>query len=299
MKSAVIILNYNSAPDTIGLAADLSVNLPDTFNIIIVDNDSDDCKMLVEFANAHGGIILNEEQCVSQKSITRITLIKKPKNLGYASGNNTGLRLALQSGHTTAFVVNPDVIVESYELFAILGKCLEQNPKVAVAGPHIRTPRGYQSPGVRPDFIFVMNNFLFPIPYILGIIRNYFCLQRRTWFRAYYGIGCFLALDLKKLCEVGFFDENTFLYFEEAILAEKLRKRMYIFAYHPYLSILHNHEFTASWHLDNPYLEASREYYQTTYLNPSWLTSRFVGVSLRYKNWLFNILGRIRYRIFR
>jgi len=54
-------------------------------------------------------------------------------------------------------------------------------------------------------------------------------------------MGSFMLLDLEVMEEVGWLDENTFLYAEESILAEKLLKHGYRIAYTDYVYVRHMH----------------------------------------------------------
>ncbi len=120
MKTAIIILNYNSKNDTIRYVNQIKdYKILDT--IIVVDNNSSNP---------------NEFQDLEALKSDKIYVIKSDRNGGYSYGNNFGLKFLESLNEKYDFIVisNPDVEVPevSFE------KCfleLEENEKVAVCAP--------------------------------------------------------------------------------------------------------------------------------------------------------------------
>ena len=96
MKTAIIILNYNSKQDTIRYVNEIkNYSVLDT--IIVVDNKSTNQDEFVEL-----------EQLKSEKT----HVIQSDKNGGYSYGNNFGLRYLETLGEYDYVVIsNPDVEV--------------------------------------------------------------------------------------------------------------------------------------------------------------------------------------------
>lgn len=121
MKTAIIILNYNSKRDTIRYVNEIkNYDILDT--IIVVDNNSSN---------------LNEFEDLEKLKSDNIYVIKSPKNGGYSYGNNYGLNyLDKNIGKEYDYVVisNPDVEV-SEEAFKLCFKELEENERIAVCSP--------------------------------------------------------------------------------------------------------------------------------------------------------------------
>ncbi len=266
MQAAVIILSYNSSSQCALLAENLLKHLGDSYGVLLIDNASRDVSALEQFVQERGGRICDEAALTGENFDTRLRLIRRKENTGYASGNNAGLRWLRSQNCPFAFIANPDVSFPSYDVFPSLLECLRRNPRIATTGPEICAPDGSrQLPAQRTDLTWALGNFLYPLSFWGRKIR--FSLHRhfQKWLPCYYGTGCFFAMDLAKTGEVDFFDEHTFLYFEEAILAEKLRARGYQFAYHPHLQVIHHHLFKADW-AENPILQTSGRYYREKYL---------------------------------
>lgn len=90
---AIVILNYNGLADTLECLASLyRGNLSDEL-IIVVDNGSEENVETVSTAFPH------------------IILIRNPINMGWAGGNNAGIKYAMKMGCETVVLLNNDTIV--------------------------------------------------------------------------------------------------------------------------------------------------------------------------------------------
>jgi len=98
-RLAIIVLNWNGSDDAIECIKSLtSQTLKPT--IIIVDNNSSDNS--VDIFESYIAFHQKED----------ITLIKNPRNLGFAAGINTGLRYALTQKFEFVGVLNPDAVAD-------------------------------------------------------------------------------------------------------------------------------------------------------------------------------------------
>src|SRR3989344_9688954 len=97
MKISIVVLNYNGIIDT--LACLTSIEKLDPQNAIIetivVDNASTD----------------DTPQKIKKK-FPHITLLINAENLGFAEGNNVGIRFALKQGSDFILVLNNDTVLE-------------------------------------------------------------------------------------------------------------------------------------------------------------------------------------------
>lgn len=116
----VIILNYNGYDDTIECVKSVEDSDYPNKKIIVVDNASKD-----------------ESYDVLSKSLNKnVVLLKSDVNIGYAGGNNIGIKYALEDGADYICVLNNDTIVKS----DMLTKCVEELKKdetIAFIGPAI------------------------------------------------------------------------------------------------------------------------------------------------------------------
>ncbi len=125
---SIIILNWNGYQDTIQcLESILSLDY-DRCQIIICDNGSTDCS-----------IEKIEQWCKdNQSNLThldrQITLISNGKNIGFARGNNVGIRHALLDRECEyVWILNNDTIVDPKALATLVEKCIRNN-KVGICG---------------------------------------------------------------------------------------------------------------------------------------------------------------------
>ena len=93
MSIYVIILNWNGKDDTLQCLKSLS-NVTTAHQVVIVDNGSTD----------------NSVEVIS-KAFPHHHLIETKKNLGFAEGNNVGIRYALEKGADFLLLLNNDTIV--------------------------------------------------------------------------------------------------------------------------------------------------------------------------------------------
>ena len=63
-------------------------------------------------------------------------VVESGGNLGYAGGNNVGVRLALEGGAEAVWLVNPDAYVHRFSLRRLV-RALHRHPEVGIVGPRI------------------------------------------------------------------------------------------------------------------------------------------------------------------
>lgn len=116
-----VILNFNGADDTIACVECFPVDASG-IRIFIVDNDSTDDSFE---RLKHNEVLAARSYC---------ELIQSGGNLGYAGGNNVGIRRALACGCTHICALNNDTIVDSAELIK-LADYLDFDRTCAFVGP--------------------------------------------------------------------------------------------------------------------------------------------------------------------
>lgn len=219
-------------------------------DIIVADNNSNplEKEKLIDYFKNRNWIILREgdlidenKRAIESKSI----LILLDNNYGYAKGNNFGLKLAYKLGYKYAVISNNDVIIEK----PIIGNLLEiikKDESIAVIGPRVLSLKGEdQSPYNRPG---IMEYVLFPLFYpifrpffkVRQLFKKKICSSSSIYY-PYRISGCFMLIKLNYMNKVNYFDESTFLFAEEPILAEKLHKIGLKMAYYPGACIWHAH----------------------------------------------------------
>jgi len=114
-----VLLNFNSAEDTINCIESINKITYPNIKIVVVDNNSSDNS--VEFLKS---------------SDINFKLILSKDNFGYAKGNNLGIKYALEDSAEYICILNSDVEVEESFLEPII-KLLSENNETGIAGPCI------------------------------------------------------------------------------------------------------------------------------------------------------------------
>ncbi len=118
-KVAIIILNWNGLRDTLAcLSSVLSLDYPN-YEVVVVDNGSTD----------HSSAQIPEH-------FPKITFIQNQTNLGFAEGNNVGIRYALTTDAAYILLLNNDTLVDPKLLSAFMAT-FANNPKAGILGAKI------------------------------------------------------------------------------------------------------------------------------------------------------------------
>ena len=242
-QTALIIVNYNTTDLTMSAVRSL-LQQDAGISIIIVDNCSDDnAKELLEKAFSES---------------SSVHLIFADKNYGYAVGNNIGIDYAGELG-TIRFVgiMNPDVEVSPSTL-AALAAALEEHDEIGLITAKTyfngvdTTPNlcAWRTPKLANLLLFCTTP-AFVWSRLLKKLHKDFNDQNYYGDEHYAGKdiafvdvvqGCFFMSKLETMSSIGSFDKETFLYFEENILAAKIKNRQKINAVLTKEYIRHNHQ---------------------------------------------------------
>jgi GT2 family glycosyltransferase len=92
---AVVVLSWNGRDDTLGCLASLAEVEHEPLDVVVVDNGSTD----------------GTAEAVRER-FPEVELVRSEENLGFAEGNDVGIRRALERGADHVLVLNNDVEVE-------------------------------------------------------------------------------------------------------------------------------------------------------------------------------------------
>lgn len=208
---AIIILNYNSSDDTIKCLSSLRTNCYPSWQAIIVDNASsnDSVHKIITWCEQERWLVyLNPSNSVPISSES-IVFLTSDKNLGYAGGNNIGIKYALKLGFDLIFVLNNDTIV-ARDCLNILVDFIERTSDVGFVGPVIcemDQPDIIQSAGAKIDWFKAK----FPL-----IDHGHSILSFDDYPRQVDAIsGAAMLVKSKVLKTIGLLDDIYFLYVEE------------------------------------------------------------------------------------
>lgn len=214
----LVIVNYNRG-HLVKEMVELYLNYSCINSIVIIDNVSSDNSLAI----------------LKSISDSKVVLFPQNENLGYARGNNIGLRYLYETlNYDYAFIVNPDVYFSENVLTRIVS-AFESHPEYAVI-----TSARVDPDSKVPNLQYCKSYYGTYWQMLLSLInttRHYYLQKKYAVYD--YDInnhnvqevcvvpGSFFGIRLKMLKEVGYLDEGTFLYGEEQCLATKLERTGY------------------------------------------------------------------------
>lgn len=206
MRIPIIILNYNSSQDCRKCIGFLKQQEGVETEIVVVDNCSPRPGEQASIAS-----LCKEQGC---------TFIQAEENRGYNAGNNIGLRYAAQQGYPYALIANPDMEFPQRDYLLRMTQEMDRRPEVAVMGSDIVGNTGNrESP-------FLFSSAWNEIPFLA--LKKIFRMKQNGPMPPqsdYCDIvhGCCLMVRLAHMEQMGFFDENLFLFCEEPTLGKQVR----------------------------------------------------------------------------
>jgi len=117
---AIIVLNWNGRDLTLDCLRSLAAVTTPHVRIILVDNASTD----------------GSSDAVRQHYGSRVTLIENAQNLGFAAGNNVGIRRALDDGADFILLLNNDTVVAP-DFVEHLHRPMLSSPDIGITAPKI------------------------------------------------------------------------------------------------------------------------------------------------------------------
>lgn len=222
-KVAVVIVNYKTSDLIQGLINSISED-EIKVSIFILDNGStqESFEKLLEIKD------------------DRIVILRSAANLGFAGGTNYLLNyISKHYNHIDLiFLLNPDALCTPNVILGLLD-IINKNPDSACVSPEIINENG--EPGYSGG----------KINYKKGVVitsSDKFENLEVDSFEVDVFSGCAVLMQLKRLKEVGLFNESLFMYFDEADVSIKFRDLGYKVLFAPKLKILHDHSYTTRNH---------------------------------------------------
>lgn len=254
----LIIVDYKTMERTIEYLTEFWRKLQEKelLHVVIVDNSEKEANKQELPDKLTGYALAETEYEVRGKTVCRGRLqtmeylyVAAEENLGYAKGNNLGAAVARLCYPEDSFYLFSNNDLKLPEVFSLitLMEPMKKYGDVAAVGPKIVGPDGaYQNPwkktGAFKQLFLQYFDLLLPMfCKISGYITNRDISKVDESRYAYWVSGAFLLADAEAFRQAGGFDEHTFLYCEEMILAERLhriRKRMY---YESQVTVVHEH----------------------------------------------------------
>ena len=216
-KLSIITVNYNGLKDTCELIDSIPFN--DSLEVIVVDNASTE-----------------DEATAIQENYTKVKVIISKKNLGFAGGNNLGIKAAKGK---YIFLVNNDTLFKDFNIQSLIDR-LESSPNIGIVCPKIRFSWGnnpIQFTGYTPlSEVTVRNKSI-------GFEeedRGQYDIPHPTP----YAHGAAMLIKRDVIDKVGLMPECYFLYYEELDWSMMINRSGYEIWYEPTCTIYHKESQT-------------------------------------------------------
>ena len=194
-RTGIIILNWNAAQDTINCVRNFQEFRENEITIHVVDNNSDPA---------------DREKI--QQNCQDIVFIQNDRNLGYAGGNNVGLRRALKDGCKYILLMNNDARITEKD-FSLLVQAMDAEPDLGIVGPLIRDHNGgILNAGGRDIGRHYISHFKQPV-------------QTDALYDVDYVSGTIGLIRSSLLEQIGLLDEAYFFSGEVADLCQRAKKQ--------------------------------------------------------------------------
>lgn len=214
-KLSIVSVNYNGYEDTCEMIESLQEHCHDlSYEIVVVDNGS-----------------LCNESVMLQQQYPQITAIRSEVNLGFAGGNNIGIRNAVGK---YIMLLNNDTIVKDNSLHYLIER-MESSENIGAVSPKIKfasEPCNIQFAGYTPLSKITLRNSLvgFDTPDC-----NTYDIARPTP----YTHGAAMVVSRKAIEKSGLMPQQYFLYYEELDWSLMLSRRSYELWYEPRCTVYH------------------------------------------------------------
>lgn len=212
---SIVVLNYKNYTMTMQCVDKLIENNC-ACRIVIVDNNS-----------SNGSF---EKLRDKYKDINNVVILSSSNNRGYGAGNNIGIKFIRDNTNCKyVCIMNPDIIIQEKSIFDNLVRKLEKYNLQGITALQITSDKfnpttlGWHLPSFKDILILnskIVSKFINPINY------NEYSMVDKEEYLAEVDVmpGCFFIIDINIFESLGYFDEKTFLYYEENILSYKAKE---------------------------------------------------------------------------
>lgn len=253
MDCVMIILNYNDSRRALELA-ETCKGFSTIDRVIIVDNKSTDDSIVY----------------LTENLSSEIDLCKAIENKGFAAGNNVGAKYAVKKyAPKSLLFANTDTIFVNDDVRACQ-EALDKNEKLGLVSMRMQDIHGNEERAAwkyKSFMEYLLSSFWF---YMHRTYKNdrYQYNDKAVVQIVDMVRGSFMMFRAEALHKAGYFDEGTFLYYEEECVSYRLKKKNYsvgIITNHFYI---HNHISTKDTNIkakkimDTSLLYFLKEYYR-------------------------------------
>ena len=227
MDFSIVILNYNTVDLTrICLQTVFASNLGKyTMEVIVCDNGSSDGSLEM-----------------IKKEFPQVILIDNKKNLGFAAGNNPGIKRA--KGRYI-LLLNTDIEIPK-DTIRVMLEFMDGSPQVGVSTCKLQLPEGSMDPACHRGFPTPWAAFtymsglekIFPHTKLFGEYHQGY-KDLKTIHEVDCIVGAFFLVRREVIKEVGLLDEDYFMYAEDIDWCYRIREAGWKIMFNPKVTMLH------------------------------------------------------------
>lgn len=283
----VVVIDYKSPQMTIDYINKELPKVDVPYVCIVVVNEATDKEVSI-IADATHGIVVEDGKNARDG---KVFIIPSLRNLGFAKGNNLGVEF-LKNNFECDYILfsNTDIEIKSGQNLSKMIDCINSNDQIGAVGPMILSRDGSLQ---LPHYGYVSPYRLigwFLFPFLRRKRNTVSSISVKEGF-CYWVQGSFFIMRTSDFIKVGMFDPNTFLYSEEPILAEKLRRIKKEMYFYPNVSILHYEGGTIlaknTSYRSRCMVVESNCYYFTKYLEYSKLVTSLYKLAFKLNHYLY------------
>ena len=282
-----VILNYNDAPTTLNLVEHIKEYAILDY-IVIVDNNSTD----------------NSWELLQHYKGDKIHVIQSPRNGGYGSGNNFGLRYSSEILNVDySIIANPDVQFDEDCVKKFLQTLRDDSSVAVVSARQSNSPDCAWKNCSSLQYILATSLFFEVWLKIRSYPKKYFKGENSV--SVFAVPGSLLMVDLSKMISYGMYDEDFFLYYEEPVLAQKFADVGLKTVLRLDCSYVHNHHVSISktyrrWSQQHAVLLKSAELFLRKYKKVNILQMSFAKLWFAYTKfefWAYDVFRLVRAKV--
>ena len=281
-KVLVSVVNFNGSKDTLLCLDSLDKVKVQDFElyVVVIDNASkENFQIEKEYKNF------------------KLEIIRSDQNVGFAGGQNLGIKYGLDNGINYFCVLNSDVMLDENFLLELL-KTFETEKNCGLVSPKIYFAKGYE---FHKDLRYKQEELGKVIWYAGGkmdwknVLASHIGVdevdkgQYDKITKTDFVSGCCVLIKREVFEKIGFFDEKYFLYYEDNDLSQKAKKAGFAVYYQPNAIL---------WHMNAASTGGSGSSLQDYYITRNRLLFGFRFASFKTKSALiresigFIVMGR-------
>lgn len=259
MKLCVILVNYNTPSDTIDCLESLKAcHIPGDLSLktIVVDNAS-----------------IDDSTDILSLKYPEVELIRSYRNLGFAGGNNLGIKAGLKTDPSHILLLNNDTVVPQ-EFFDKIYQSAINDDKVGLLTPKIYFAKGYEFKD------HYKTSELGKVVWAAGGVMDWDNLlgsnanvdevdegQFKNVVDTDFATGACLLVRREVIDKIGLLNENYFLYLEDVEFSERAKRAGFRVVFDPSISLWHKVSQSSGIgsHLNDYFITRNRLVFGLTY----------------------------------